>query len=290
MTQSRSSVRTAVVVAACALACWSSAQSVTLRLKLPVGKKLVYTNDTRMDINMKMPKTQGAPTMPENMGVTMNQVTETQVVSKSAKGYLTRMTIVEAKATADKGNPMGAMIAGMADQVKGSTVEAVYDELGGIVGSVKTTMKSGAMPQMGRSSDMKFGFMGLLCPKNRVSVGSTWSTSIDFAKVMSGNQMGQGMQISGTMPLTYKLVKVASAGGRNMATVSVTLGGTMTIGGQGSKTTAGGTMTAKISGGGTMIVDVATGIPQTSTIKMTMNMNAMGVPVTQKMVITQKLK
>ena len=288
MTQSKSFVRTFVAVAACSLACWSAAQSVTLRLKLPVGKKLVYTNDTRMDIHMKMPKNQGGPTMPDDMGMTINQVTNVQVVSKSAKGYVTKMTIVEAKATADKGNPMGTMISGMAEQMKGSTVEATYDELGNIVGSLKTTTKSGATMQMGQTGDMKFGFMGLICPKNAVSVGSSWSQSIDFSKVMAGNQMARGMQIGGSMPLTYKLVKVANAGGKSIATVSVTLGGTMTIGGQSAA--GASTMTAKISGGGTILVDVATGLPQTSTINLNMSMMAMGMPITQKMVMTQKLK
>lgn len=130
-------------------------------------------------------------------------------------------------------------------------------------------------------------------PKKPIKVGDSWSETMDLGKMMGEGmkQAGPGVKNTksdGKLTITNKLVSVS--GGK--ATIRQTISGSADMGGS----AAGGkdgkaqsfSMKMGFSGGGDVVIDVATGIMISSTMKQNMSMNMMGQPMNMVMNMTMK--
>src|SRR5579862_313638 len=142
-------------------------EKVTLRLRLAKGMKFSYVTTNQMK---------------QSMGNTNSSSTSTtsstyKVVSSSAHGVTIHITLDEIKINSP-GNPAAA---GMADKLKGTAFDAAYDDLGRPQ-SVKGQGSAYASMIAGASGSV--GFLGLEFPNGAVGRGSTWTASLDIAKMI----------------------------------------------------------------------------------------------------------
>lgn len=250
---------------------FSYGQKVTLRLNLPVGKAMKYS------MTNKMVSANPGASGGMNMDMTQQMSTTISAISKTAKGQKVRTRMDDVKITAPKGSMMGNQASQTAAQLKGTSYEAIYDSRGRMVaGSMTGTGAAGRNArQMG---GMNFGFLGAEFPAGPVSPGATWSTSVDFAKIMGEAVPGMATAAGGSkIPIKYKLVKVEKRGAKSVAHLNYTMIGSvnMNMGGGNQEAPA---MAMKISMNmkGLILVDVSTGAPISGNSSGTTNVSIGG--------------
>lgn len=265
-----------------ATAGWS--QSVLLRLNLPVGKSMKYT----MTNKITSANPSGGGGMPMNLDMTQKLDTTLKVLSKNTRGHKIQTTVDKATVSAPKNSAMAGQAAQAGNSMKGASFSAVYDAQGRIVeGSLETKGAMGrAMTQMG---SMNAGFMGVEFPARQVSPGETWSTSIDFAKLMAGMGPAANMKANGKIPVKYKFVRLENRGGKSIAHVDYTMIGNVDMAMSGNNPQANGMqIKVGINMKGKLQIDVATGAPLAGSNGGTTSINFGGMNMGQKMTVTFK--
>lgn len=193
-----------------------------LRLNL---QPRTYTYVMNMDMDQAM------------MGKVNQKMTTTIAVKKSGANYVMTQKITSMKVTADKGSPMAGQAAQLEKAAKGSTTTATYNNRGRLIGNIKSVGSAQATNML---QGMQIGFMGLEFPATAVRPGSSWTASMDLAKMMKsmgGGQVPANVKISGT-PLTikYTVKSLGTNNGKRIANISYTINGTLNMqmpGGQG---------------------------------------------------------
>ena len=119
------------------------------------------------------------------------------------------------------------------------------------------------------------GFLGIRFPEERLAIGDTWQIPNDLAKEYKHNF---AVTSDGPDPLyknfdvkqvggeaNFKLVKIGQQGGIQVAEISYSSSGTVTVSFE-SDIIEGGTTKEKVSESGTIVVDLATGWALTADI------------------------
>lgn len=261
-------------------------QAITLRLNPPAGKKAVYSATTA--IQMKAGANSAGPM---NMDSTQRITMTLEVLSKSAKGFKVRTTISDVSVTAPKGSMMEGMAKAIEDTTRGFTVTGLYDPLGNNVGKLEMGGKAAANPLASSMSNMGAGFLGVVFPSGPVSPGSTWKSSIDMKDMMGAASAGAAaLSKGGQIPISYKLLKVEKRGGKTLAHILYSMKGSAEMGAPSGAKSAATKVTLVIDAQGTVVVDVATGFPESSAAKGRNTIRANGMDVVQTMDISMKLK
>lgn len=268
-------------LSALALAATAPAQSVTLKLNLPVGKTYSYVTTTKS-------QSSGGP-----MNVSSDQRMEMSlaVLSKSAQGTRIRTKITDVKITVPPNTPGANMIKAQEQQLKNTSFEATYDSRGRSSGFSGSSANSAANKVMQGMGSMRFGFMGVEFPAGPVSPGSKWSSNIDFKKLVG--EMGMGMVKPGknsNMPVAFKLVKVANAGGKKVAQIAYSMIGKIDMSVSNPQSGQSMPMNLTFNVTGNVTVDTATGLPLTNTSSGSTSTAVMGMNITQKVSTSIKLK
>jgi len=258
------SSRLAVLALLASTAGAAFAQKVTLQFMPPVGKNYNYvmTNDIKSAASA-------------GLGMNQNISVLVSILSKSAPGTKVRMKITDVKVKSPAGSPAAANMEQVRKQMVGSTTDMVYDARARMVGT-PTSSNPRMQQMMGSMGGMGTGFMGVEFPAGPVGPGSKWNTTIDLGKVMGGAMPMMQMGKNSKIPVAYTLQKVENKGGKKLATIAVVISGKMDLsmgqgrpGGQSMK--IGLNMNTK----GTMVVDMATGIPSSGksagTVEISMN-------------------
>jgi len=262
-----------------AFAAAGSAQRVTLRLNLPIGKSMKYS----MTSKVASANPGGGPGG-MNLDMTQQMTTSVGATAKTAKGLKVRTKMDQVKITAPKGSMMAGQASQTAAQLKGTYFDAIYDSRARMVpGSMTGTAMGGRASQMG---GMNFGFLGAEYPAGPVSAGATWSTNVDFSKIMGGAVPGMAASAGkSTIPVKYKLVKVESRAGKSIAHLSYTMKGSVNMNmGGGNQKAAAMAMVISMDMKGTILVDVSTGAPISGSSNGTTN-----VSINNSMNIGQKI-
>lgn len=257
-------VRAALVSLALATAALGSAQSVLLRYHPPVGKTASYTLVTSM--TMTMP----AAASSKPMHFVQTVPTKLRVLSKTATTTTVEMTTGPIRTD---GMHQGAKGPGAA--TKPIVARLVFDEYG----TPKEASGSGATATLmgGMGSAMGQGAGSTTFPKKAVKVGDTWTSSLDFGKIMGGAM--PGMKMNGQIPVSYRLV--ALQGG--VATIAMTAKGAI------SMDMGGKAMRLTMDMRSTSLVEVATGLAKSATTTADTMVAFPGMaPMHQRMTMTMK--
>lgn len=267
--RTRTQPRASIVLALLALATAGSAQRVTLKLNLPVGRSIKYTMTNK--ITSANPGGGSGP----NVDMTQTMRTTVSATAKSAKGTKIRTRVDSAKFTAPPGSMMANQASQAESRMKGTFFEAIYDSRARMVDGTMTGtgMMGQSASQMG---GMNVGFMGAEFPAGPIAPGATWSTSIDFGKVMSSMGPGMGrMGANSKIPVKFKFVRIETSGARRLAHLTYDMKGSVTMNmGGGNQKAAGMAMKIGINMAGKLAVDIATGVPVTGTSSGTTSISA----------------
>jgi hypothetical protein len=227
--------------------CFAAAQKVTLRLNPPAGRTYVYRATTKSEN-----KTAG-------MDMSMDQTYTMSMKVLSNKGgkvtFQSKVSDIKIK------TPPNSPMAGSAEQIKKmmegmaatSTVDSRYRMVSMKNSSTNPMVQGMAQGISGAMSGMT------TFPEGPVGVGSSWTSKLDMGKMMSG-QMMPGGKVTSNIPITLTVLRFTTVAGKKCVELSMKMGGTMhmTMGGQG-----GGKpmqIETKMSGKGTMLMDLATGM------------------------------
>jgi len=254
--------------------CQANAQSVTLRMNLKPGT--TYRQQTKMTTAMNMGN--------QPMTMNMDQTMATKVSQKTAKGFKVKTTVEAIKVTGT--GPMANGGKSVEDSMRGKTMESEIDLRGRTVGEVKGLPGMSQMGGMAGGSGA--GISGVEFPEGPVKVGSSWTTTMDLAKML-GSQ--SGMKMSGK-PMTTKYTVKAISGQTVTLAIAVTANYAMTMGG-GSGNQASGqkmNMTIAMSGTGTTVIDTTTGLPKSTDMKMTNTTNMGTMVMKQTITVTSRMK
>lgn len=260
-------------------------QGVKLALNLPQGSKYTYKSTIVQSNDM------GGQSKAQAMTQTMTQVV--QVVKRTGANHRIKTTITDVKSSGG-GEQMASMHSQIQKSLKGSTIEADYASTGKVSNMKTGGTENAQMMKMMRSLDI--GFMGMMYPGKAVAVGAIWNGSIDMKKILADIPGANMMKVTsgGTFPVRYKLAGVKNVGGKQMATIAVSVNGNMSLtmdmpnqgGQQGQKMD----MKLALTSNGTIQVNTANGLPTYSTSNSTMKMNMMGMDMTQKITSTTSLQ
>jgi hypothetical protein len=199
------------VIALIAVSSAGMAQSITLRLNLPVGRSFAYAVTTKI-------KSEGGMAV-ANGSVSQSMTTTMKVLSKNARGTRVQTKITGVKITTDGKGMMAQQMSQAAKALEGSVTESVYDSRAQIVSATEG-------PRVMSMGGMGVGFLGVLYPSGSVAPGAIWRSEVDFQKIFSA--MGQGMIQTGknkTVPIRFKLVRVQRLGTRTLAHLSYEMKG-----------------------------------------------------------------
>jgi hypothetical protein len=223
----------------------AQAQKVTLRYNPAVGKTYVFSTTT----TMKQTMPQGASNMKQSMTTTM------KVLKKAGDKVTIQTTVSGAKVTA---TGQGAEMASGIEKQLNSTKSTTVIDSRGRPADIKAT---GPQAMQSALSGMAGGLGSMNSfPEGPVGVGSTWTSTIDFQKMMKG--MLQGMKMSGgKIPVKMTLKRFETAGGKRLAVIDVVLNGNFSLNPPAGNASAMGPVTTTLRTNATMKVDVATGVP-----------------------------
>lgn len=264
------------LIALLAVSAAGMAQSITLRLNLPVGKSYAYAVTTKI-------KSEGGMAV-ANGSVSQTMTTTQKVLSKNVQGTRIQTKITGVKMTTDGKGMMAQQMSQAAKQLEGSVTESVFDSRAQVV-----TASEG--PRVTTMGGMGVGFLGVLYPSGPVAPGGTWRSEVDFQKIFSA--MGQGMIQTGknkTVPIRFKLVRVQRLGARTLAHLSYEMKGNLDLtvgaGGQGQ------TMPMKVNVDmkGQFVVDTAIGLPREGKSGGTTKVLISGMTILQTINSTYRLK
>jgi hypothetical protein len=238
------------------------AQSVTLRLKPPVGKAFSYATNT----TIKMVGGQSS-TMTQAMNIVMR-------ATSAAAGKITiESTIQSVKVGGD--GPAASAAPNIEKQLKGKKSTIIVDSQGKPLGANGPQM----MQQM-----MQGGLSNTYFPSQPVSVGSKWSNTIDLSKMVPAQG---GMKVTGgKMPVNMTLRKFETRGGKRIAVIDMAMATTMAINGA----SPAQSMKMNLNTTGTTWIDVATGMPVESRTNAVTSSSFGGRQMNQNITSTMKLK
>lgn len=279
----QNSLRSLAVAGIFMAAAASMGQSVLLRLNLPVGKSMKYTMTNKMTSTSP-----GGGGSPMNLDMTQKIDTTMKVLSKTAKGHKIQTVVDKATVSAPKGSAMASQASQMGSSMKGASYSAIYDAQARMVaGSLESTGAMGrAMTQMGA---MNAGFLGVEFPAKQVAPGATWSSSIDFAKLMAGMGPAANMKANGKIPIKYKFAKLENRGGKQIAHVNYTMIGNVDMAMGGNNAQANGMkIKVGINMAGKLQIDVASGAPLAGASGGTTSINFGTMNMGQKMAVSFK--
>ena len=268
-------------VSALALAATAPAQSVTLKLNLPVGKTYNYVTTSKS-------QSSGGPM---NISTDQRMEMSLSVLSKSAQGMRIKTKITDVKITVPPNTPGANMIKAQEQQLKNTSFEATYDSRGRSSGFAGSSANAAANKVMQGMGSMRFGFMGVEFPAGPVSPGSKWSSNIDFKKLVG--EMGMGMVKPGknsNMPVNFKLVKVTNQGGKKVAQIAYSMIGKIDMSVSNPQSGQSMPMNLSFNVNGNVTVDTATGLPLTNSSNGSTTTAVMGMNIIQKVSTTIKLK
>ena len=118
-------------------------------------------------------------------------------------------------------------------------------------------------------------FSGVTFPAKPISIGDTWTNSIDMGALMKPMIPVPDAKVVGKANMVFKLLKADET----TVTIETTMSGTINI------DVSGQSISMKLSGGGTSSMERATGTPLNANSKISMDMDIGG----QAMTITQKI-
>lgn len=281
----RRGTRATTLLALCSVAAAAGQGKVELRLKLPGS--LTYVNTTDMDMLISV----GGGRAPMKIKTKQVMTLRLSISGSEASNYKVVSTVADSKTTSPEKGAVPLNLAEIDKSVVGSRTTATYDSRGNLIGTAKVQGQTSEMLGQLASSMGYFssGFMGVLYPKDPVGSEASWMTSLDLGRLLSKALNGVARPTSERIPLRYKLLKFSRSGGKQLAHIQVTMKGTINMAPtakQGQIT--GSSVKANIDSKGTVQVDTATGIPQSSTMNATTSMTVDGQPFSQKMAITVK--
>lgn len=257
-------------------------QTADLKLNLTPGSKFRYK--TVVNTNMT-----GAG-QPQNFTQSITQ--QVVVKSMSAKGYRVKTTILDATVTGTNAQMMKPTL----QKLKGTTVEATFTKTGKTLDltSSATGMSKAMMNSFG---SMDVGFMGIMFPGRPVSVGQSWTTSLDIKKMLAQFPGAEMFKVTkgGKFPVRYTLMGIKSIGGKQIATIGTSMSGSTTLSmtmpkGKGASGRQNMNMTMDLRSNGTSQVDAGTGVLRASTSTANVNISVMGMNMQQKLVTNTKLQ
>ncbi len=251
-------IRCALLLAALGVASGATAQSITLRLNLAVGKKHTYTVENKIVQTNKGP---GVPPSMASMDMVQRMTGALNVLSKNAKGFVIKNSISSVKVTVPKDSPMAAQVSMIENMIKGASFEATYDARARIVGEPKASSSNPMLKQiMSSMGGMGMGLMGVEFPAGPVSPGSKWTTHFDIGKMLSQMPgMGSAAKVS-KIPINFRFVRVENRGGKRFAKLSYTMKGSTSMSAPAASGQQG-TIKMGFDFTGNASVDLATGLP-----------------------------
>jgi len=260
------------------LASTGSGEKVALQINLKKSDKLVYDTDFKITMNM----------MQQNIDMTMKMQQEVEVTDKTDSGFKTKMTVKDISIKAPN-MPGGAGMDAIAAQMKGTVTDMSYDNLGNSLSS-KTSSNNAMAESLGSNMGASnVGFMGLVCPKDKVGVGAEWQSEVDLQKMLD-KAAGMSAKLKGKskMPVKFKLTGFDTANGKKLALIDVASDGTID-----ADIAAGGktqTISLTFKTMGKMKVDTQRGVIVEVSQDSTNETKVSGQTMTQKIGGTVKLK
>jgi hypothetical protein len=249
----------------------AQAQKVTLRFNPPAGKTYSYAMTTSM--------TQNTPQGPMQTKQTMTSVMK---IVKNQGGKVTMENSIKGAKVTGSG-PAAGMSKNIETMLNGMKSTTVVDNLGRPL-DVNVAGNNAAM--QGMMSGMSNGLSSMYSyPKEAVGVGSKWSSTMDFQKMM-GKAIPNAKVTGGKMPVTMTLKRLETRNGKKVAVIDIKMTGSMSMTMGGSATPISTTMNTT----GELVVDLATGIPVAvkSVAKSTTSLS--GMKMDQVQTTTMQLK
>jgi hypothetical protein len=219
----------------------AQAQKVTLRFNPPVGKSYVYASTT----SMTQTTPQGVSKMTQSMNTTM------RIVKKLGDRYQVESKISGAKVNAT--GPGAEIATNIAKKLNGTTTSMMIDSRGR-----PADMKAAGSSMMQSAMSGMSGGLGNMnsYPAEPVGVGSKWSTTLDFQKIMAKSLQGMKMT-GGKIPVNMSLKGFETKGGKKLAIIGVVMKGSFSLA---SPNPGQGTVTTTMNTTSTLKVDVGTGL------------------------------
>jgi hypothetical protein len=200
-----------------------------------------------------------------------------EMTALSASGGVTTMETKASNAhvTLPPNSPMASMKATMEKQMTSQPTKSKIDTRYHI-SSVSGTVADSALSNM----------QTLNFPEKPVRIGDTWATSLDIGKFMGGMMGGKtpGMAMNGSIPIKFKLLGLGQGPKGQMATISITMKGAMSMSMQGQA------IPIKMDASGTYTVDVATGMTIGMKMKSATTSSFGGNSMTQNMTQSMTLR
>lgn len=269
----------------------SSDGSVTLRLVFAKGASMKYASTTETSMDMPNPSGKSTPAKP------MKSASEMSVKVLDVTGDKSKVEITSGNMKLS-GGPDDAntkkMLESAAKSSEGVKVSALFDALGK---PSDLKYENGTKAQaMAAGIDSDTGFFGVTYPEKAVKPGDTWVKSWDFKNAMAqfGQMPAEWKNSMITTKFTLKSVDLAAG----TAVISIESNGTPemsikiptppTKDGKASTVPKSMSMTFKVSGTGSTVVDVKTGIPVNVTYDMGVDMKSPMMNMKQKTKATMK--
>jgi hypothetical protein len=243
---------------------------ITFTYQPKVGTVVKYRTEMTQDTGM--------------MGSTVTNAIITMKVTSATAAY----TIVQSSMS-------NVEVKSSSAQTSKAQLETMKKSMMATVTTIKTDRKGKILSfDAGKSSDpttnalgkIFSGNQGIGFPTKPVKIGDTWKSTVDMSALsdmFGAATKGTKNSSVGSIITTSKLASV-NAGRAN---VSMTIGGDWAMKSKGGANSKGGpnlNMTAKFSGGGAWVVDLATGLPISQNFTQSIAMNTMGQSFTIKMI------
>ena len=259
------------------------AKTYTLKFKPEAESSVSYETVMKMDSSTKVPEE-----LKQSMGAAPNISTEWKMDTtyKFAKSdgkkvpltYTIDDVVVKEKEAA-KGGPPGieAAVADGARQMKGKTVKLAVGADGKLVETGKSVDDGAAMALQGFTQVV--GLQGIVFPNKPVKVGDTWTSKVEFSKLMSGMGTLPGMKMD-PLNAVMKFVRVEGDESDPIAVLEVVMKGKPNItlpGSGGSSPMPSFKMNVEMDGKTIVKIQVNTGLVVSSVGTTKQNMSY-GIP------------
>lgn len=269
----------------------------TLAFNPQAGSKAAYETLFKMDASTQMPEE-----IKKSMGdASTNMSTEWKMDAtynfeksdgkKFPISYTIDDVVVKEKEAA-KGAPPGmeAAVADGAKQMKGKTVKMTVGADGKLIESGKSVDDGAAMAMQGFTQVV--GIQGIVFPKKPVKVGDTWSSPVEFSKLMSGMGAMPGMKMD-PINAVVKFVRVEGEESDPIAVLEVIMKGNPNIsmggGGSGASAMPAFKMNVSMDSKSIVKIQVSTGLVLSSVGSTTQTMSY-DIPSMDKKAAPAKIK
>lgn len=239
-----------------------------LRLNMPQGAVYRLASVTTTD--------QSGSGIKMNMKSSMTM--SVKVAKKTKDSITTTSTFESIKMTMNGGSSMDAV----GEQLKNMRFEATYDTRGKVLRS-NVTGVTGMMATIAKGiQSANFGFLGITYPVGRVKLGTIWKQNYSLDDMMKAMLPTVKSDKSNNVAGTYKITKITPLPGKTLMTISLIIAGkgTFDLGSQGKSTIS-------MNSTGTMVVNAATGMLESVTMKGK-NVSSGSMSYTQNTVMTMR--